>query len=165
MIVAILVSNNIDISALSTSALFGCGVVSGFLLALVLSAQRWLWWLVGAVLYWLSVDILHQWLSSWLPLTDWECYVLAMGLCWLPFALWISYRILRYGSVSHINVVKDIEVKNIEVEATDVQFKDLQSKKIKPSGVNNDNGIGSNHINNGIEHSPVYDADFKPRFR
>ena len=160
MIVAILVSNDIDISTLSTSALFGCGVVSGLLLAFILSVQRWLWWVVGAFLYWLSVDILQHWLSSWLPLTDWECYVLAMGLCWLPFALWISYRILRYGSISQVNVIEVIEVK-----ATDVQYQDGQYKEIKPSGSHDDNGIDSAYINNAIEHSPVYDADFKPRFR
>ena len=165
MIVAILLSNDIHISALSTNALFGCGVVSGLLLAFILSVQRWLWWVVGAFLYWLSVDILQQWLSRWLPLTDWECYVLAMGLCWLPFALWISYRILRYGGVSQVSVVEVIDVKATDAQSKNVQYKDVQSKKIKPSGINNDEGFGSTHINNNIEHSPVYDEDFEPRFR
>lgn len=105
MIVTVLM--NSDATALSTSALFGCGMVSGFLLALVVSVQRWLWWVVGAALCWFSVDLLYQWLSSWLPLTDWECYVVALGLCWLPFATWISYRILRYGSVSNLNTAED----------------------------------------------------------
>ena len=160
MIVAILVSG--DISALSTGALFGCGVVSGFLLALTLSAQRWLWWVVGAVLYWLSVDMLYQWLSIWLPLTNWECYVLAMGLCWLPFALWISYRILRYGSVSHI---KTVEVKTLNIKIISVKSKDINHSSIGDSGMKHRDTKHTRNSYNCIEHSPVYNEDFQPRFR
>ncbi len=160
MIVAILVSG--DISALSTGALFGCGVVSGFLLALTLSAQRWLWWVVGAILYWLSVDLLYQWLSSWLPLTNWECYVLAMGLCWLPFALWISYRILRYGSVSNI---KTVEVKTLNIKIISVKSKDINHSSIADSDMKHRDTKHTHNSYNCIEHSPVYNEDFQPRFR
>ena len=160
MIVAILVSS--DISALSTGALFSCGVVSGFLLALTLSAQRWLWWVIGAILYWLSVDLLYQWLSSWLPLTNWECYVLAMGLCWLPFALWISYRIFRYGSVSHI---KTVEVKTLNIKIISVKSKDINHSNIDDSGMKYRDTKHTRNSYNCIEHSPVYNEDFQPRFR
>lgn len=145
---------NSDLSTLSTNALFGCGVVSGFLLALTLSVQRWLWWLVGAILYWLSVDILYQWLSGWLPLTDWECYVVALGLCWLPFAAWISYRILRYGSVSHIYTAE------AKTAATDIECEDIQPTD--PISINTN---AKSNSQNCAEHSPVYDSDFKTRFR
>ncbi|WP_352336900.1 hypothetical protein [Psychrobacter sp. 16-MNA-CIBAN-0192] len=153
---------------LSTCALFGYAVVSGFLLALTLATQRWLWWLVGAILYWLGVDKLYRWLSSWLPLTDWECYVLAMGLCWLPFALWILYRILRYGSVSHVKAAKikladitvKIDAKRSHVEAAGCKSENLQPRNMKPKSITD-----SATKHNAIEHSPVYNANFQPRFR
>ena len=163
----------------STSALFGYGVVSGFLLALTVAAQRWSWWLIGAIIYALSVDGLYRWLNHWLPLSDWECYVVAMGICWLPFALWILYRILRYGSVSNVKSVETdakhsaIETDNFKpqnLKLQNMQFRTLEPKsitlrRIQSKSIQTRSAQLSQSKHNHREHSPVYDANFQPRFR
>lgn len=107
----------------------------GFILALALCLQRWLLWcLFGSVMYWVSVEVVYKLLLSWLPLSDWNSYVAAMGVCWLPLFSWIVYRLLRYNQVSY--------------------------RPQRQHELNADN-----HVSRYIEHTPVYDADFQPRFR
>lgn len=103
----------------------------GLVLALALSAQRWLlWYLFGGMAYWLAVEAIHSLLSYWSVLSEWHNYVIAMGISWLPLIGWVLYRALRYEDVSR----------------TVHQQRELQATRY-------------------IEHTPVYDDDYQPRFQ
>ena len=111
-------------------AILGTGLLLGLLLALALSAQRWLlWYLFGGMAYWLAVEAIYSLLSYWSVLSEWHNYVVAMGISWLPLIGWVLYRALRYEDVSR----------------TVHQQRELQAARY-------------------IEHTPVYDDDYQPRF-
>lgn len=111
-------------------AILGTGLLMGLVLALALSAQRWLlWYLFGGMAYWLAVEAIYRLLSYWSVLSEWHNYVVAMGISWLPLIGWVLYRALRYEDVSR----------------TVHQQRELQAARY-------------------IEHTPVYDDDYQPRF-
>ncbi|HCR87419.1 MULTISPECIES: AciT family ciprofloxacin tolerance protein [Psychrobacter] len=111
-------------------AILGTGLLIGLVLALALSAQRWLlWYLFGGMAYWLAVEAIYSLLSYWSVLSEWHNYVVAMGISWLPLIGWVLYRALRYEDVSR----------------TVHQQRELQAARY-------------------IEHTPVYDDDYQPRF-
>ena len=111
-------------------AILGTGLLMGVVLALALSAQRWLlWYLFGGMAYWLAVEAIYSLLSYWSVLSEWHNYVVAMGISWLPLIGWVLYRALRYEDVSR----------------TVHQQRELQAARY-------------------IEHTPVYDDDYQPRF-
>ena len=111
-------------------AILGSGLLMGLVLALALSAQRWLlWYLFGGMAYWLAVEAIYSLLSYWSVLSEWHNYVVAMGISWLPLIGWVLYRALRYEDVSR----------------TVHQQRELQAARY-------------------IEHTPVYDDDYQPRF-
>ncbi|MGP5501650.1 AciT family ciprofloxacin tolerance protein [Psychrobacter faecalis] len=111
-------------------AILGTGLLMGLVLALALSAQRWLlWYLFGGMAYWLAVEAIYSLLSYWSVLSEWHNYVVAMGISWLPLIGWVLYRALRYEDVSR----------------TLHQQRELQAARY-------------------IEHTPVYDDDYQPRF-
>ena len=111
-------------------AIVGTGLLMGLVLALALSAQRWLlWYLFGGMAYWLAVEAIYSLLSYWSVLSEWHNYVVAMGISWLPLIGWVLYRALRYEDVSR----------------TVHQQRELQAARY-------------------IEHTPVYDDDYQPRF-
>ena len=111
-------------------AILGTGLLMGLVLALALSAQRWLlWYLFGGMAYWLAVEAIYSLLSYWSVLSEWHNYVVAMGIRWLPLIGWVLYRALRYEDVSR----------------TVHQQRELQAARY-------------------IEHTPVYDDDYQPRF-
>ena len=111
-------------------AILGTGLLMGLVLALALSAQRWLlWYLFGGMAYWLAVEAIYSLLSYWSVLSEWHNYVIAMGISWLPLIGWVLYRALRYEDVSR----------------TVHQQRELQAARY-------------------IEHTPVYDDDYQPRF-
>lgn len=115
----------------SAGAILGTGLLMGLLLALALSSQRWLlWYLFGGMAYWLAVEVIHSLLTYWLVLSEWHNYVVAMGISWLPLAVWVLYRALRYEDVSR----------------TVHEQRELQAARY-------------------IEHTPVYDDDYQPRFQ
>ena len=112
------------------AAILGTGLLMGLVLALALSAQRWLlWYLFGGMAYWLAVEAIYSLLSYWSVLSEWHNYVVAMGISWLPLIGWVLYRALRYEDVSR----------------TVHQQRELQAARY-------------------IEHTPVYDDDYQPRF-
>ena len=112
-------------------AILGTGLLMGLVLALALSAQRWLlWYLFGGMAYWLAVEAIYSLLSYWSVLSEWHNYVVAMGIRWLPLIGWVLYRALRYEDVSR----------------TVHQQRELQAARY-------------------IEHTPVYDDDYQPRFQ
>ena len=114
----------------SAGAILGAGLLMGLVLALALSAQRWLlWYLFGGMAYWLAVEAIYSLLSYWSVLSEWHNYVVAMGISWLPLIGWVLYRALRYEDVSR----------------TVHQQRELQAARY-------------------IEHTPVYDDDYQPRF-
>ena len=111
-------------------AILGTGLLMGLVLALALSAQRWLlWYLFGGMAYWLAVEAIYSLFSYWSVLSEWHNYVVAMGISWLPLIGWVLYRALRYEDVSR----------------TVHQQRELQAARY-------------------IEHTPVYDDDYQPRF-
>ena len=111
-------------------AILGTGLLMCLVLALALSAQRWLlWYLFGGMAYWLAVEAIYSLLSYWSVLSEWHNYVVAMGISWLPLIGWVLYRALRYEDVSR----------------TVHQQRELQAARY-------------------IEHTPVYDDDYQPRF-
>lgn len=111
-------------------AILGTGLLMGLVLALALSAQRWLlWYLFGGMAYWLAVEAIYSLLSYWSVLSEWHNYVVAMGISWLPLIGWVLYRALRYEDVSR----------------TVHQQRERQAARY-------------------IEHTPVYDDDYQPRF-
>ena len=111
-------------------AILGTGLLMGLVLALALSAQRWLlWYLFVGMAYWLAVEAIYSLLSYWSVLSEWHNYVVAMGISWLPLIGWVLYRALRYEDVSR----------------TVHQQRELQAARY-------------------IEHTPVYDDDYQPRF-
>lgn len=111
-------------------AILGTGLLMGLVLALALSAQRWLlWYLFGGMAYWLAVEAIYSLLSYWSVLSEWHNYVVAMGISWLPLIGWVLYRALRYEDVSR----------------TVHQQRELQAARY-------------------IEHTPVYDDNYQPRF-
>ena len=112
-------------------AILGTGLLMGMVLALALSAQRWLlWYLFGGMAYWLAVEAIYSLLSYWSVLSEWHNYVVAMGISWLPLIGWVLYRALRYEDVSR----------------TVHQQRERQAARY-------------------IEHTPVYDDDYQPRFQ
>ena len=112
-------------------AILGTGLLMGLVLALALSAQRWLlWYLFGGMAYWLAVEAIYSLLSYWSVLSEWHNYVVAMGISWLPLIGWVLYRALRYEDVSR----------------TVHEQRELQAARY-------------------IEHTPVYDDDYQPRFQ
>lgn len=122
---------SVDGVAWSSVALFGLGLLIGFSIAIALSSQRWLlrYWF-GGIVYWLSVEGIHNLLLSELALSEWDSYVAAMGISWLPLLSWIVYRALRYETIT--------QAVQQQRELADARY---------------------------IEHTPVYDDDFQPRFR
>ena len=83
------------------SALLGYGLLASFIITIALSSQRWLlWYVLGGMVYWLSVEVLHTALMNGFGLSDWHSYVVALGVSWLPLAGWVLYRALRYDDVS-----------------------------------------------------------------
>lgn len=91
----------IDIATWDSSTLLGYGVLASFIIAIAVSSQRWLlWYVLGGMVYWLSVEGVHNILVSGFGLSDWNSYVAAMAISWLPLAGWILYRALRYEHVS-----------------------------------------------------------------
>lgn len=89
------------INTIGSGALLGYGLLASFIIAIAVSSQRWLlWYVFGGMVYWLSVEMLHNFLVSGFGLSDWHSYVAAMGISWLPLAGWVLYRALRYDDVS-----------------------------------------------------------------
>ncbi len=125
-----LLSSSIFTGSTSSGALLGYGILAILISVIALSSQRWLlWYVLGGVIYWLAVESIHSMLMSWTQLSDWNGYVAAMGISWLPLFAWVLYRAVRYDDVSH----------NIQ------QQRELAASKY-------------------IEHSPIYDDDYTPRF-
>lgn len=118
------------IEMLSGGMLLGYGVLGGFIMAFILSSKRRLLrYLIGALVYWLSVELIYNILLNWLTLSEWHSYVTAMGISWLPLFAWIVYRAMRYDSVS---------------QTMQQQNEQAASRY--------------------VEHTPIYDDDFQPRF-
>lgn len=114
----------------SMSAILGYGLLIISVVALALSSQRWLlWYLFGGMAYWLAVEVIDSLLTYWFMLSEWDNYVVAMGISWLPLGAWVLYRALRYEDVSQ-KMHKQREL----------------------------------HAARYIEHTPVYDDDYQPRF-
>ncbi|WP_299188983.1 AciT family ciprofloxacin tolerance protein [uncultured Psychrobacter sp.] len=89
------------VDTLGGSALLGYGLLASFIIAIAFTSQRWLlWYMLGGMIYWLSVEVLHSALMSGFGLSDWHSYVVAFGISWLPLAGWVLYRALRYDDVS-----------------------------------------------------------------
>lgn len=83
------------------SALVGYGLLVCLIVVLALSSQRWLLgYLFGGMLYWLTVEVINIALLNWLTLSEWNSYVTAIGISWLPLFGWVLYRVLRYDTVS-----------------------------------------------------------------
>lgn len=123
--------STVDMDTWSADSVLGYSLVAGFIVVIALSAQRWLlWYLLGGMAYWLSVEIIHSILLNWVVLSEWHSYVAAMGISWLPLCGWVLYRALRYDDVSY----------------TMKEERELKAARY-------------------IEHSPVYDDDYKPRFQ
>ena len=120
----------VGIDTWGSGALIGYGLLVGFIIAIALSSQRWLlWYVLGGMVYWLSVEALHNMLVNGFGLSDWHSYVAAMAISWLPLAGWVLYRALRYEDVSR----------------TVQQERELAAARY-------------------IEHSPIYDDNYQPRF-
>lgn len=91
-------------------ALIGYGLLLIFIIVLALSPQRWLLgFLLGAMVYWLAVEVVNSVLLNWSTLSDWHSYVAAMSICWLPLFSWVLYRVLRYDNVSMVKPPEDAE--------------------------------------------------------
>lgn len=115
----------------SDGALLGYGLFASLMVIIALSSQRWLlYYVFGGMIYWLSIEVLHNILVHWLRLSDWHGYVVAMGISWLPLTGWVLYRALRYDDVSR----------------TVQQARERQAARY-------------------VEHSPIYDDDYQPRFQ
>ncbi|MCH1781370.1 AciT family ciprofloxacin tolerance protein [Psychrobacter glaciei] len=123
----------IGVDAWSSAAWLGYGVLAGVVVALALSSHRWLLlYLFGGMVYWLSVEVIQNILSgrpTLSELSEWHSYVIAIGISWLPLAVWILYRALRYDDVSQ----------------SVSQQRELEAARY-------------------VEHTPVYDDDYQPRF-
>lgn len=89
------------IDTLGGSALLGYGLLASFIIAISLSSQRWLlWYVLGGMVYWFGIEVLHNILVNGFGLSDWHSYVIALAISWLPLAGWVLYRALRYEDVS-----------------------------------------------------------------
>ncbi len=120
-----------DTLSMNYNTLLGLGLLAGLIVTLALSSQRWLlWYLLGGMVYWLSVEAINSLVSSWFVLSEWHSYVIAMGISWVPLGIWVLYRALRYDDVSTA----------------------LQQKRERDAACY-------------VEHSPVYDDDYTPRFQ
>ncbi|MGP4714339.1 MULTISPECIES: AciT family ciprofloxacin tolerance protein [unclassified Psychrobacter] len=120
-----------DALSINSTTILGLSLLAGLVVVLALSSQRWLlWYLLGGMGYWLTVEAISGLVSSWFVLTEWHSYVLAMGISWVPLGLWVLYRAIRYEDVS-----------------TALQ----EQRELKAARY--------------VEHSPVYDDDYTPRFQ
>lgn len=134
MLLTVFLSADTDMGMWRGAVLFGAGILMGFSLAIALSMQHWLGrYLLGALLFLLSVVLVHSLLRSYLAVTQWHSYVIALGISWLPLYIWVLYRALCYEDVSQ----------------TVAQKRAIAAAKAAATYV---------------EHSPVYDDDFQPRF-
>lgn len=85
----------------NNGALVGYGLLVSLIIVLALSSQRWLLgYLFGGMIYWLTVEVINSALLNWLTLSEWNSYVTAIGISWLPLFGWVLYRVLRYDTVS-----------------------------------------------------------------
>lgn len=120
-----------NIEAMSSGTLLGYGLLLGMVLAIAITSQRWLlWYVFGGMMYWTAVEVIQSLVSGWLVLSEWHTYIVAMGISWLPLAVWVLYRALRYEDVSQ----------------------SLQQQRQQQAA-------------RYVEHSPVYDDDYTPRFQ
>ena len=110
-------------------AILGTGLLMGLVLALALSAQRWLlWYLFGGMAYWLAVEAIYSLLSYWSVLSEWHNYVVAMGISWLPLIGWVLYRALRYEDVSRtVHQQRELQAARY-IEHTPVYVDDYQPR-------------------------------------
>ena len=110
-------------------AILGTGLLMGLVLALALSAQRWLlWYLFGGMAYWLAVEAIYSLLSYWSVLSEWHNYVVAMGISWLPLIGWVLYRALRYEDVSRtVHQQRELQAARY-IEHTPVYYDDYQPR-------------------------------------
>ncbi len=112
-------------------ALLAYTLLASVILAIAISSQRWLlWYLLGGIAYWLTIEAIHAIVFSVLSLSDWHSYVAAMGISWLPLASWVLYRALRYDDVSDA----------------------IQQERLLAAA-------------RYVEHTPIYDDNYEPRFR
>lgn len=94
-------SSIIGTNAWSSSTLLGGVFLLVVIAVIALSSQRWLlWYVLGGIIYFMSVEAIHNLLLNWFVLSDWHSYVAALAISWLPLAAWILYRALRYDDVS-----------------------------------------------------------------
>ncbi len=94
-------SSIIGTNAWSSSTLLGGVFLLVVIAVIALSSQRWLlWYILGSIIYFMSVEAIHNLLLNWFVLSDWHSYVAALAISWLPLAAWILYRALRYDDVS-----------------------------------------------------------------
>lgn len=103
--VAAILSSTIPSAAIATwsnSVLLGWAIVVSLILVIAFSSQRWLlWYILGGVIYWLFVEAVYSVLTSFMTLSEWHNYVMAIAISWVPLFAWILYRALRYEDVSY----------------------------------------------------------------
>ncbi len=91
----------LGINALSSSALFGLGLIVLLMVAIGFSVHRWLLgYLFGGMMFWVMVELIQSMTSNWFVLSEWHSYLVAIGISWLPLGIWVLYRALRYEDVS-----------------------------------------------------------------
>lgn len=91
----------IGTEAWRSSTFLGCVILLAVIAVIALSSQRWLlWYVLGGIIYFLSVEAIHNLILNWFALSEWHSYVAALAISWLPLASWVLYRALRYDDVS-----------------------------------------------------------------
>lgn len=115
--------------------LLGVGVV-----ATLFSAHRYLLgYMVAGMAYWLVIEGLHAFIASYSSLTDWNSYMAALTITWLPLAIALAYRYAHKPNV----------LSSAELVASP-----------QPTKASEATGLSSEKY---IEHTPVY-SNYEPRF-
>lgn len=90
-----------SLGAWGSGTLISYGILASIIIIIGLSSQRWLLkYMIAGIAYWLSVESMHYLLVKGFDLSNWNSYVTAMAVSWLPLAGWVLYRALRYEDVS-----------------------------------------------------------------
>lgn len=108
-------------SDMSMMAFLGYALLAVGVVATALSSQRYLLlYTLAGMGYWLLIEGMQAGLTSVFTLSEWNGYVIAMLISWIPLAGWVGYRTITAPQrrkratakyIEHTPVYKDYEPK------------------------------------------------------
>ncbi|WP_227429063.1 AciT family ciprofloxacin tolerance protein [Psychrobacter sp. I-STPA6b] len=90
----VIAMNTAWLSTTSSWSILGYALLTIGILATLISSHRYLLgYLIAGMLYGLLVNQIHTFILYILPLDNWQAYVCALAITWIPLAIWSLYKI------------------------------------------------------------------------